>query len=423
MAAQQIEQDWSKLSAEDVGKFKEELRLSRELGAVRHTERRLPYLPVFTGDSNGVEFNHFESAVKKVSDTNGETTVIQAIRKSCQGQAAKVLVALDYSTTKDELIEALEISFGPVKDSAASWATFYSAHQLPKETLVEWRTRLFVLYKKTGNKDNTDLHMKTRLYHGLANQKVKEQALFKFEDEMTDESGLLQFLRRMETHKPTVQVNAAQTETVAALERKVEELTKKLEGLTTSSKKKTPKPNKKKKKQEKQVRDSSDSDEEGLQQASVVSGRRDNKDYRDQRRPTRPDYRQENRPDYRQQNRDYRRPDYRRDNYRHDDRRDYRNNDYRHDDRRDRNNDYRHDDRRDYRNNDWRHDTRRDNYSDQRRDYYSDRTYSDRRGEEDRRVEEDRQYNRHKQDDRRPDQHTEHTKTPADQKTTTKGSN
>ena len=48
-----------------------------------------------------------------------------------------------------------------------------------------------------------DKHIKTRLYQGLRDERLKESSLFKFEDELVTESDLFQLLRKIQsTGKP-----------------------------------------------------------------------------------------------------------------------------------------------------------------------------------------------------------------------------
>ena len=174
--------DLGTLTADEQIRLREEVRLAREYRLQQQGQHRVPILPVFSGDSSGVDFSHFKSAIDSITTSNNDASVLQAIRKSTSGQAAKVLAALDYTTSKDDVIATLEASFGKICDTASCWAEFYAASQHHKESLIEWRTRLFMLHQKTGNTIDSDLQMKTRLYQGLRDSRMKDQALFKYED-------------------------------------------------------------------------------------------------------------------------------------------------------------------------------------------------------------------------------------------------
>ena len=58
--AVQLTTDWNDLSAEEVIRLKEELRIMRELRN-QSSEGRLPYLPHYSGD-DGVKLEHYLSA-------------------------------------------------------------------------------------------------------------------------------------------------------------------------------------------------------------------------------------------------------------------------------------------------------------------------------------------------------------------------
>lgn len=240
MAEAPLPENLATLSPNELLRLREEICISREVRKRQGQQYRIPYLPTFSGDSTGVDFTHFQSAITSVQANYDDNTIIQAIRKSTSGQAAKVLASLDYSTSKFDIIKVLETNFGHITDSATSWANFYAATQQHKESLVEWRTRLFILYQKTGNTENTDLHMKTRLYQGLKDQKLKEQALFKFDDAAITESELLQFLRKIvqnQRHSSGASANVIQADDkISKLEAQVASLTEKLKCMSTSEK-------------------------------------------------------------------------------------------------------------------------------------------------------------------------------------------
>ena len=235
--------DLGTLTADEQIRLREEVRLAREYRLQQQGQHRVPFLPVFSGDSSGVDFSHFKSAIDSITTSNNDASVLQAIRKSTSGQAAKVLAALDYTTSKDDVIATLEASFGKICDTASCWAELYASSQHHKESLIEWRTRLFMLHQKTGNTIDSDLQMKTRLYQGLRDSRMKDQALFKYEDSTVSEANLLQFLRKIqENHKHTNAGSNALQDTsddkVAKLEAQVASLTLSLQQEKAKNKKK-----------------------------------------------------------------------------------------------------------------------------------------------------------------------------------------
>ena len=116
--AVQLTTDWNDLSAEEVIRLKEELRIMRELRK-QPQEVRLPYLPHYSGD-DGVKLEHYLSAIRSLSGYTDET-ITQAIRKTVKGTAATAIGNLDYTTTKDELISVLKSYFEDVSGRSSAW--------------------------------------------------------------------------------------------------------------------------------------------------------------------------------------------------------------------------------------------------------------------------------------------------------------
>lgn len=196
-----IPDDLSDLDAEQIQSLRDELRLSRLLSDRLTIPSRPPHLPQFSGDSKGVRFSNFISAINSISRNNDESTIVHSIRKALTGSAADVISILSYEASKDEIISALETNFGDVSDVGSYWQEFYNATQHPKESLIEWRTRLHKIYLKTGNTTDSDVHLKTRLYHGLRDQKLRDQSRHVFDNSNIKEPDLMQYLRKLDTEK------------------------------------------------------------------------------------------------------------------------------------------------------------------------------------------------------------------------------
>ena len=168
--------------------------------------------------------------------THSSHLLAQAIRKSVTGTAAKVINILDYTTPLSELISELKKNFQKVTGIATAWQKFYSASQTSKESLTDWRTRVHYLYHMTENKSDTDAHLKTKLFTGLFNNKLKEILLFKYRDDNASEDDLYQLLRE-ESDKLSV-ISASVMSNEDTLTKKVEDLSKQLTALKTNQKSK-----------------------------------------------------------------------------------------------------------------------------------------------------------------------------------------
>ena len=230
-----LSKDFSNLNQDEYTQVKEELRLSRNILQNQNTGQRIPYLPTFSGDG-GIALEHYISAIEAVKPTHSSHLLAQAIRKSVTGTAAKVINILDYTTPLSELISELKKNFQKVTGIATAWQKFYSASQTSKESLTDWRTRVHYLYHMTENKSDTDAHLKTKLFTGLFNNKLKEILLFKYRDDNASEDDLYQLLRE-ESDKLSV-ISASVMSNEDTLTKKVDDLSKQLTALKTNQKSK-----------------------------------------------------------------------------------------------------------------------------------------------------------------------------------------
>ena len=90
-----------------------------------------------------------ESVKSLQSLKHDNNTILQAIRKSISGTAAKVIGCLPFSSTIDKIIEGLDVSFRELKNDAANWQMFYNARQQKTESIIDWNVRLRDLWKKS----------------------------------------------------------------------------------------------------------------------------------------------------------------------------------------------------------------------------------------------------------------------------------
>ena len=215
--AVQLTTDWNDLSEEEVIRLKEELRIMRELRN-RPSEGRLPYLPHYSGD-DGVKLEHYLSAIRSLRGYSDETNT-HAIRKTVKGTAATVIGNVDYTATKDDLVDLLKSYFEDVSEKTSAWQKFYSATQHKSESLVEWRTRLHQLHKNTRSATMDDTIMKDKLYLGLHNQRLLDLTVWKYEDPKATEADLFKLLRK---NTERIQTKSAAVRNVE-LENKVQEL-------------------------------------------------------------------------------------------------------------------------------------------------------------------------------------------------------
>ena len=227
--------DKSKLTSEDYARLGEEVLQSRR--EKQFSGQRLPYLPNFTGDG-GTDLELYISAIESVKSTHSSQQIAQAIRRSVNGTAAKVINLLDYSATTTELVAELKKNFQRVTDTATTWQKFYAASQTSRESIMDWHIRVQHLYKMTGNRSNTDSHLKTKLYTGLFDKNLKRDVLFKYDDDNATEEDLYKLLLKRESDKSSSSISAPVVSAEDNTKKELEDLRNQLAAFKTSQKSK-----------------------------------------------------------------------------------------------------------------------------------------------------------------------------------------
>ena len=227
--------DKSKLTSEDYARLGEEVLQSRR--EKQFSGQRLPYLPNFTGDG-GTDLELYISAIESVKSTHSSQQIAQAIRRSVNGTAAKVINLLDYSATTTELVAELKKNFQRVTDTATTWQKCYAASQTSRESIMDWHIRVQHLYKMTGNRSNTDSHLKTKLYTGLFDKNLKRDVLFKYDDDNATEEDLYKLLLKRESDKSSSSISAPVVSAEDNTKKELEDLRNQLAAFKTSQKSK-----------------------------------------------------------------------------------------------------------------------------------------------------------------------------------------
>ena len=181
-----------------------ELKLEYKLYKSIHTGVRQktsnPYLPSFTGDDRGCKYIYWKETVKSLTDQQyDEATIVHAIRKSISGVAAKALGCLPFTSSTKEILEALDVNFGDIKNDAINWQVFYNAKQTRKESIVDWNIRLRDLWKKAPTVSikapEADSIIKSQLWAGLWSHEVKNSSRHQHDDHQVTSTQLLVYLR------------------------------------------------------------------------------------------------------------------------------------------------------------------------------------------------------------------------------------
>ena len=143
-----------------------------------------------------------ENQSKSLQSLKHDNTILQAIRKSISGTAAKVIGCLPFSSTIDKIIEGLDVSFGELKNDAANWQMFYNARQQKTESIIDWNIRLMDLWKKvptaTVPDTEADNIIKAQLWIGLKTTDVKNASRHFNDNTDKSSSDLLLYIRGLE---------------------------------------------------------------------------------------------------------------------------------------------------------------------------------------------------------------------------------
>lgn len=178
-----------------------------------------PRLPIFNGDKGECTFLQWKNEVAGLIKEESSSVVLQAMRRSLRGQAAEVLLHLGEDPTVKTLLGKLQAVFGEVLSAEQLLEAFYSAKQLPKESVAVWGCRLEELVDKSrreGAIDATtaDGMLRTKFWSGLYSPNVKMALRHTFERK-EEFNGLLAEARAVEAEfhgTASVQVRAQQVD-------------------------------------------------------------------------------------------------------------------------------------------------------------------------------------------------------------------
>ena len=203
MAQVDITGDVQEMSYDDKLRLLEEVRLSRELLKTQQNQARIPHIPSFNGEPKGYDYKYWKGSIEILMPTYSETSILQAIRKSLTGQPAQIVGNMGIDCTLNQVLTALDTAYDPVFDTASAWQDFYSAKQLPKESIVEWHTRLTRLWEMIPDHGDPKQHIKTKLWSGLYSKNIKESSRHKYDDDSVSEREFVTYLRRLVDTKNT----------------------------------------------------------------------------------------------------------------------------------------------------------------------------------------------------------------------------
>lgn len=161
-----------------------------------------PRLPIFTGEKGDSTFLQWKNEVLCLEKEERAPVVLQAVRRSLKGMAAEILLHLGEGVTVSKILEKFQAVFGEVLSAEQLLETFYSAKQLPKESVACWGCRLEELVDKARRKGAIDevsarLMLRSKFWSGLYSPNVK-MALRHMFDQQLEFNQFLQEARAVE---------------------------------------------------------------------------------------------------------------------------------------------------------------------------------------------------------------------------------
>ena len=194
--------DITQLGAADQARLCAEVQLGRDM---RMQSRGKPVLASFNGNesNNSSTYQLWLHSIKGLMADGGyhESIIREAVRRSLAGQAAQVLINLDYDVCLDDILDALDLVYGDVSDRTATWQEFYNARQGRNEQLVEWFNRLQSILRKasmneTKSKVEKDEMLKTHLWMYLSDSRLRDASRHIYDDKDIPVNTLFSYLRR-----------------------------------------------------------------------------------------------------------------------------------------------------------------------------------------------------------------------------------
>ena len=212
--------DFDVLTQDERAKILEEVKINRAILAQQQHQSspRTPHIPTFNGDSSkGFDYQYWKGLIKSLRTSYTDASVIQAIRKSVTSQPAQIVGTLPVDCTLDTIFSALDTAYDLIHDAPTAWQRFYNAKQAPKESLVEWYTRLTGIWSQIPDHGAAELHIKMRLWDGLHLEQLKESSRHHYDNDKITEIEFVKYLRRLTEGKSLPvkpSVNSVQAEGV-----------------------------------------------------------------------------------------------------------------------------------------------------------------------------------------------------------------
>ncbi|XP_025110112.1 uncharacterized protein LOC112573741 [Pomacea canaliculata] len=180
-----------------------------------------PRLPPFSGGKNDTALDLWKYELMCLRGRYTDAVVLEAVRRSLRGEAARVAMRLGPHATLNELLQKVDSIFDLVVCDQDLLGSFYTARQEAGENVTQWRCRIEdILTQALGarliERRAYNETLRCRLWGGLR-QPLKDRTAYKFEME-SDVDALFRSLRQaeQETEGPAHKTGAGKQAAVNA---------------------------------------------------------------------------------------------------------------------------------------------------------------------------------------------------------------
>ena len=144
---------------------------------------------MFSGDGqkHDTSYAQWRSEVHSVwrSGLYQEAMVVTSIRRSLRGRAADVLLAMGADASVEQVLAKFDVRFGDVQPSDKALEHFFSARQLPSESVSVWGCRLEDLLSHVTDPSGVAAArsmLRSRYWSGLYSDQIKNALRHHFDD-------------------------------------------------------------------------------------------------------------------------------------------------------------------------------------------------------------------------------------------------
>ena len=194
-----------------------------------------PKLGVFSGDGqkNEASYAQWRSEVQSIlrAGIYEEPMIMTNVRRSLRGRAADVLLAMGTDVRVQQVLDKFDVRFGDVCPTDMTLEKFFTARQLPTESMSAWGCRLEDIVsriKDPGSAASAHSMLRMRYWTGIYSDKIRN-ALYHHFDDGADFESLFRQARIAEQEPTSIPV---QQRAVVPSNDKLDEILRQLKELT-----------------------------------------------------------------------------------------------------------------------------------------------------------------------------------------------